>query len=114
MNNKNSNLCFFELLMTLLLDMFLCTVLQFEYRICVVCVGLTLIHFVLRGKNMDELEVAQAQNKALQEKLEEQKTKLEHMAIARVQGETERVLIQYYALDRGEIRRRRIRSLSDA
>lgn len=54
------------------------------------------------------------EKKALEAKLEELKAKLEHMALAKIQSETERVLLQYYAMERGGgLLRRRIKSSSD-
>lgn len=57
---------------------------------------------------------AKEEKKALEAKLEELKAKLEHMALAKIQSETERVLLQYYAMERGGgLLRRRIKSSSD-
>lgn len=59
------------------------------------------------------LEQAREERKALEDKVEELKAKLEHMALAKIQSETERVLLQYYAMERGGFLRRRIKSSSD-
>lgn len=59
------------------------------------------------------LKQAREERKALEDKVEELKAKLEHMALAKIQSETERVLLQYYAMERGGFLRRRIKSSSD-
>ena len=64
---------------------------------------------------VEELKASQAreERKALEDKVEELKAKLERMALAKIQSETERVLLQYYAMERGGFLRRRIKSSSD-
>ena len=78
-----------------------------------VCLGIIVIGLTLLYCCHQDLANLKEAKKALEDKVEELKGKLEHMAVAKIQSETERVLLQYYALERGGLIRRRVRSSSD-
>ena len=75
---------------------------------------LTLSALLYCSPAKEEKKALEDKVQTLEAKLEELKAKLEHMALAKIQSETERVLLQYYAMERGGgLLRRRIKSSSD-